>query len=276
MKGYEPDGDSVRFQADDLSLFKDVYRAHLLEPNRRDKAVQLRLEAIDAPETHYGIHAQKLGDKARGAFLKSLGFTNMQFNGNRVTTCTPNTVRAIILTKALDPHGRPISYLLVGDNTEVYPNGSDVIVDTGLLSKTINMSLLSDGIAYPLLYTSTPLMHREYVRLTAEKARSQNDEVWSQDESSLFELKNFSSIIVPDGVLIYPKLFRRSIDYLKASENGFVGDLPDWLRKKGEGTENDLVMIKESFEIHLSELLSQYNDDVSLKVGILDMTFIEK
>jgi hypothetical protein len=44
LKGYEPDGDSVRFQTDDLSLFKDVYRGHLLEPNRRDKVVQLGLK----------------------------------------------------------------------------------------------------------------------------------------------------------------------------------------------------------------------------------------
>jgi len=32
--------------------------------------VQLRLEGIDTPETHYGPHAQPLGDRARDWLLE--------------------------------------------------------------------------------------------------------------------------------------------------------------------------------------------------------------
>jgi hypothetical protein len=93
-----------------------------------------------------------------------------------------------------------------------------------------------------LLYTSTPFVHREHIRKVAACIKQKNTGVWDEDQSSLIELEDFPSIIAPNGVLIYPKLFRRSIDFLKSRTNQ-LDNLPDWLLRRGEATENDRVLI---------------------------------
>ncbi|HJT04710.1 MAG TPA: hypothetical protein VJ757_13960, partial [Pseudonocardiaceae bacterium] len=54
IAGYEPDGDSVRFIADDSAHYAALKRADRLRPSPRDRSVQLRFDGVDAPELHYG------------------------------------------------------------------------------------------------------------------------------------------------------------------------------------------------------------------------------
>jgi endonuclease YncB( thermonuclease family) len=63
--GYEPDGDSIRFIADDPSDYQFLHRHYRIKPSPRDGSVQLRLEGVDATELHYGSAAQPLGAQAR-------------------------------------------------------------------------------------------------------------------------------------------------------------------------------------------------------------------
>src|SRR5439155_6218422 len=66
--GKEPDGDSVRFVPDKPASLRRLRRQHKIVP-ARDGSVQLRFEAVDAPETHYGTAAQPLGADARNQLL---------------------------------------------------------------------------------------------------------------------------------------------------------------------------------------------------------------
>src|SRR5689334_19983190 len=93
--GYEPDGDSVRFLADDPTLFKRLQRGYKIRRSPRDGSVQLRLEAIDAPELHYGSAAQPDGDTARDWLLDELGFRDVvtRPGSTTVTAATPDSVR---------------------------------------------------------------------------------------------------------------------------------------------------------------------------------------
>src|SRR5262249_13715690 len=52
--GYEPDGDSVRFAADDPAQYSHLRRSNLIHLSPTDGSVQLRFEGIDATELHYG------------------------------------------------------------------------------------------------------------------------------------------------------------------------------------------------------------------------------
>lgn len=70
IKNYEPDGDSVRFIADNLDLYQNLHGSYRIKPSRKDGSVQLRFEAVDAPEIHYGSVAQQFGDKARDKLLE--------------------------------------------------------------------------------------------------------------------------------------------------------------------------------------------------------------
>src|SRR6059036_299329 len=86
LVGYEPDGDSVRFIPTSKSLI-DKLAQHQRARFSADGSLQLRLEAIDAPETHFESQAQPLGVPARSQFLKLLGFTSVVFSATgRVTT----------------------------------------------------------------------------------------------------------------------------------------------------------------------------------------------
>jgi hypothetical protein len=281
LLGKQPDGDSVRFIADDPTLFDDLHRAFRIKPTRSDGSVQLRFEAIDAPEIHYGAFAQALGAEARDALLQQLGFTDVGFGGaadNVVTASTPETIRGVILTKAADANGRPISYILTESDVESVQPGEWNYVDPTLLQRTSNWFLLEKGYVYYTVYTSTPALHRKILKTIASKAREDQLGVWNIDATADFILDNQESI-GPNGSLILPKLFRRCSDYLRAINRGFEGELTDWLRANSSGarTEDDQVLLDgTSGSIPLSTLIMQRNHHIGLTADLLSITFVEK
>jgi hypothetical protein len=108
--GYEPDGDSVRFIADDATRYQALTRAEL----------------------HYGTAAQPLGDTARDALLGWIGFTAIEFDKGqptKVTAAEPVTVRAAILAQMVEVNGRPVAYVLVETADALPADGDWVDVD---------------------------------------------------------------------------------------------------------------------------------------------------
>jgi endonuclease YncB( thermonuclease family) len=276
--GYQPDGDSIRFIADEPSLFDDLYRGYKIRLGPRDGSVQLRLEAIDAPELHYGSAAQPLGEAARDWLLAQVGFSDVAYEVGTTTvvSASPESIRAIIYTKASDPNGRPVSYLHVG--TARRPaDGAWTQVTNAVLDRTVNAQALSDGIAYPTFYTSTPAPHVRHLRNLARGAQEDKAGVWAVDQTPLFQLVDQSSI-GPEGQLILPKLFRRATDYLKDVDKGFTGNLSDWLVANNTGTrrEDDLVLLPGGVEAPLSTLLDQRNNWIAFTPDLLQISFVEK
>jgi endonuclease YncB( thermonuclease family) len=112
--GRQPDGDSIRFIPNNPKTLLTLPYASRLRP-AKDTSVQLRIDGIDAPETHFLGQAQPQGIKSREVFLKAAGFTQVIFDdAGTVTTSTPQRVPATIFVGLLDPYGRPVSYLLSG------------------------------------------------------------------------------------------------------------------------------------------------------------------
>jgi endonuclease YncB( thermonuclease family) len=274
--GKEPDGDSVRFIADNPKLYRTLKRSFRIKPSNVDKSVQLRFEGIDAPELHYGAAVQPLGKEARDQLLDWMGFTNIEFTGNKVTASDPEQIPGAILSVAAEANGRPVSYVLL--DAKKLDDGQWVKVDDALLKQTLNFRLLEAGLAYYTVYTSAPLSHREFLRQVASKARDKKLGVWGEDRTSEFVLIDQKSISPPDGQLILPKLFRRCTDYLKAVEKGFRGNLGDWLIST-EGSsrmENDRVVVMDAMELKLSDLLEQRNSRIAFQADLLDIVFVEK
>lgn len=281
--GKEPDGDSVRFKADNPDLFKRLHNAHrILQKISRDGTVQLRFEAIDAPELHYGSAAQPLGKEARDTVLDIMGFTNVQYDNpdqTRVSSATPETVRGMILSKSGEANGRPVSYVFLEADTKGFQAGHWTHLDAARLAKTVNVRMLESGLAYLTLYTSTPYEHREVLREITKGVRESGKGVWEVDKTNDYVLESQADLAPgPDGQLILPKLFRRSTDYLKAVAKGFSGGLKDWLLKNTDGTrpENDRLLINESTEVSLSDVILQENRHVIFQPDLLDVTFVEK
>lgn len=269
--GFKPDGDSVRFCAGNKALFQGLYREY--KSNSPSGDFQLRLEGIDAPETHYGVECQPYGALARDRLLDLLGFTQIERVDEKIVRCEPESVPGVILTKGFDPHGRPISYALLGEPPGL-PDGGEFIVGVDLLAQTINAQMVRSGFAYPLLYTSTPAAHRSWLQAQAHAAREHQLGVWAADCSREFMLLDRTSICDTRGTLIFPKFFRRSIDYLRHIGSGqFHGDFAAWL--SATPNENDTVVINR-LEVPLSQLFQQRNSRISCQADLLDMVFVEK
>ena len=278
--GKSPDGDSIRFIPDKPALLDDLYRGDRVRASRVDGSVQLRLEGIDAPETHYGRDAQPEGGAARDWLLEQVGFSHVVFDQSAtVQSSDPATIPATVLSKGVDPNGRPIAYVLTGDDGDGLRDGAWVELETAMLDRTANARSVAAGLSYLTLYTSTPAPHRTRLRKIASDARDAGKGVWGADETAMLRLVDQASISPPNGVLILPKLFRRCTDYLKDRGEGFRGTLPDWLVEvsaSGTRVEDDRVLVGGRAEVRLSALVKQLNDRISFTADLLDVVFVEK
>jgi endonuclease YncB( thermonuclease family) len=276
--GKKPDGDSMRFIPRSPAKLEQIGRADRLRPSTVDGSHQLRFEGIDTPETHYGTLAQPLGVEARDRLLKLAGFDDVEFGSDgAVTSAVPATRPAVILTKAAEANGRPVSYVMDADGYTP-ADGEWVDVDRRLLRRTFNAKLLQSGLAYLTLYTSTPAVHQQVLRTIAEQARTARRGVWAHDETAEFRLADQDSI-GPAGVLILPKLFRRCSDYLKALAGGFMGTIDDWLvgvSSTGRRPEDDKLLVCGRTEVTLSAVVQQLNQRIRFTADPLDIVFVEK
>ena len=274
IEGKAPDGDSIRLIPDTPDLLDELRRADRIRVSPTDGSVQLRLEAIDAPEVSYGPAGQPLGPEARDRLLKLAGFTHVRRagGGSTVTSARPDRVPAAALSVLADANGRPVCFLLVGD--DLPPDGEFVALGPELLERTLNHALLADGSAYLTLYDSLAPMLRRALRAVAATAREGRLGVWARDRTAEFELTGQESI-GPEGALILPKLFRRATDYLETREPRQT--LRAWLRTTGDETrpEDDRVLVGR-IETRLSELVEQRNRTIAFSADPLDLVFIEK
>ncbi len=274
--GKSPDGDSVRFKPDNQNLLFQLKNPSRIKVSA-DGSVQLRFEAIDAPELHYGSLEQPLGAKSRDVLLQEMGFKNVVLENRMVRASTPKEIRGLILSQAAEGNGRPISYAVVGQFVSAFEDGSRIEVTDAVLEKTLNSTMLKNGMAYYTVYSSTPPNQRDYLKSISAKARAAKRGVWALDRSAGFVLQKQSDIDV-NGQLILPKFFRRASDYLDAKrKKEFKGNIKAWLEwtKSSGKSENDLVQIGDTKKL-LSDWLEVRSGNVAFTGDLLEAVFVEK
>jgi endonuclease YncB( thermonuclease family) len=273
--GKEPDGDSVRFIPDNAQFVRELKNSSRVRFSS-DGSVQLRFEAIDAPELHFGQEAQPLGAESRDALLKLMGFSGVQYTaaGLQVSASNPSRVRGAILSTAAEANGRPVSYVLLERDTAGLKDGARISVDANILRRTMNFKMLENGMAYLTVYNTTPESHRVFLRGVSATARQARKGVWAVDKTPDFTLDNQDSI-GSRGQLILPKLFRRATSYFQDRVKGkFNGSLPQWVESsslRGQ-SQNDAVAVAGS-DKRLSDLLGQQGRRVQFKADVLDLVF---
>ena len=152
--GAAPDGDSVRFYPDAADAWE---RAGLnVRPNAAGGA-QLRLEGIDALETHYtpavgdlrNLHQpHDLGRAAAAELLRLLGFEEVVRRDDEVvTSATPATRPGHIYTRFADKYGRAVAFAYAGTTDQ--PDLAAVFLDAAALAGSVNQQLLASGLEYP-------------------------------------------------------------------------------------------------------------------------------
>jgi hypothetical protein len=233
----EPDGDSIRFYPDDPALWARVPGAHKVRTNATGGA-QLRLDAIDALETHYSppgsgpLHQPlELAHQARDELVRWLGFRDITRDGEEVTAATPDALPGYILTQGADLYGRCVA--LAGRGEAPAASGTEIRVNIAMLRRTANHRLIATGLAYPTFYL---MLYPDLRAELAKQARSARPAkgLWASDRTRK-GVKVTSLTTLTDEAVILPKLFRRLADYLElnAGDPSLAG-FPDYLAQRGD------------------------------------------
>jgi endonuclease YncB( thermonuclease family) len=219
VTGSSPDGDSVRFYPEN----PDIWTEQRIDakPNA-EGGVQLRLDAIDALETHYtppnAAHPWRqpaaFGDGAATRLLELLGFTGIERDaGGTVTSSTPEQVSGYILTRLADQYGRVVSLAYSGPRSGTASADGTAFVDVDEFRRSTNYQLLAEGWVYPTFYSKFYVDLREAMAETSARARDAKVGIWGQDATLPgFALTSVDQLT--DDLVILPKLFRRLAEFL--------------------------------------------------------------
>ncbi|MFQ5933431.1 MAG: hypothetical protein ACE5KI_02160, partial [Dehalococcoidia bacterium] len=141
--GSRPDGDSMWFKPNNPEHLANL-AGRAVDYNGGGFA-QLRFEGIDALELHYrGLH-QRVPEcvSARDRLLRLAGFREVTYAPSSsgdvdtsVRTASPHPRRGYILSRSVDPYGRPVAFTFVGDTTD--SDGSEVYLQPSAMAKSLN------------------------------------------------------------------------------------------------------------------------------------------
>lgn len=273
-----PDGDSMRFIADDMSLFEGL--PHFSPPSVAggEESYQLRFQAIDTPELHYGGAAQPHGIESRNGLLEWLYVDPADWNWAVAPSGFIWETEAAILCDGFEGHGRPIAFVLRGLDEE---DGADVKLTKSVLGMTYNYHAVETGLAYLGLY-SGGLSFDTQSRLIAayKKAKAAKLGLWKLDRTKRFTATSLEDLEPEQGSLIYPKIFRRCVDALRWAGGEFEPgrDLDDFLAELPK--EDDKIIVHAShggqLKSHLSQVLEQVNNQIRIQVDLNTVEFVSK
>jgi endonuclease YncB( thermonuclease family) len=225
--GASPDGNSVRFYPDDPQVWAS---AGIAVRANAGGGVQLRLDAIDALETHYTPpHARvpwrqptQLGQGAASRLLDLIGFSDVvRDDKGLVFSATPDQTRGYILTRFADKYGRAVATAFPGGRPGRAADGSGVFLDVEEMHKSVNYQLLAEGWVYPTFYSKLYVDLRADLAATTVRARDAKKGLWDQD-TTLAGFRLRSRTQLTNELVIMPKLFRRLAEYLTLDETGKV------------------------------------------------------
>ena len=244
-QGPEPDGDTVKFRPDSPALVEAIPRPSGRPPDISARGISVRLEAIDALETHFGESHQELAgaNAARDELLRRLGFTNVSYfadHPNKVQSADQDTVRGHVLSNGVDANGRLIAFVFPGEHPA--PDGSTVFLDEKLVDQSINAELLAAGHAYPAFYATLPTSLRSHLSETSRAARAAGDGLWPRSTADPNGAATVADLADLQRQAIWPKLFRRVVPYLASGFTDFDG-FDSWLRADPVNRDDELFLI---------------------------------
>lgn len=266
VKGYSPDGDSIRFEAEnhdhwDFLEWKSSY-------SKKRKKKQLRIEAIDALETHYENTRQPnaFAIAALERMLELIGVSNVKYNllVTKITSAEDG-IPGFIATSNVDIFGRPISYVFP-QNADL-EDGLELTPDLLPLKKSINYILIKEGIVYPTFYTTTEQSVVDLLAHTIKYSRRSRRGLWAIDRTMGFTLRNVKTI--QEDVVIFPKLFRRFVSFFKyrSDINTFMDFLDD---------NKDPILLNDGTVTDLRDIMFNNGNEYGLLVKPEHFKFIPK
>ncbi len=273
-----PDGDSMRFVADDMSLFEDLPRFSVAPESAGIASYQLRFQAIDTPELHYGGAEQPHGLESRNGLLKWLDADPATWNWPVAPQGFQWEKPAAILCDAFEGHGRPIAFVLMDLDAA---DGSDVKLTNDLLKQTYNYHAARTGLAYLGIYSGGLSFPIQSSLIAAYgEAKAENQGIWALDRTSRFAVNTLDDLGPERGSLVYPKVFRRCVDALRWAGGEFEPgrDVDDFLSARPN--EDDQFVVHAShggkLKSRLSDILEQINNQLRIQIDLNTVEFVSK
>jgi len=267
VKGFQPDGDSIRFQA--INQANWDFFTWVTEAEKNTKKKQLRVEAIDALETHYeGYHQPRaFALAALESMLDLLQITSVTYSLGLTQIVDANDGKpGFIASATTDPFGRPVSY--------VFPKSAKltdgVVMDSETLpiEDSVNFQLAREGLVYPTFYTTTDRLIAEKIRAVVARARKTKRGIWSIDRTPDFTLLDIRTL--QEDNLIMPKLFRRLVAFYDNYSD--FGKLADFMKKQRD----NLVLWDGTKKKSLADLMTFNGRRMTMKTPIEDILFSPK
>ncbi|MEV6038412.1 hypothetical protein AB0L65_45200 [Nonomuraea sp. NPDC052116] len=273
-QGPEPDGDTVKFLPDSPALVEGLPRRSGHPPKINRRGVSVRLEAIDALETHFEeTHQQLAGaNAARDELLRLLGFTNVRYwedLPNKVQSADQDSIRGHVLTNGVDANGRLIGFAYAGD-----PPGADgadgadgaaVFLDPALVDASANGTLLAGGLVYPAFYATLPAQLRTHLAEVSQAARGKAAGIWPGSTADPNGAATVTGLADAEGLVMWPKLFRRLVPYLAAGFTDFDG-FDAWLRADPVNRDDEVFLLTKLERGNLHDVIKGAGQQIQLTV----------
>lgn len=267
VKGFQPDGDSIRFQANKPEHWDFFQWGSDSEKNTKKK--QLRVEAIDAMETHYaGYHQPRpFALAALESLLELINIKNVTYSLSVTQIVDADDGKAGFIASAdIDRFGRPVSYLF--PKSVKLTDGTILDSSTLPVEKSINFQLAREGLVYPTCYTTTDRTFAEKIRAVVARARTTKRGLWSIDRTSDFTLWDVRTI--QEDLLLLPKLFRRLVSFFDNYAD--FGKLEEYMKKQRD----NLVLWDGTKHRSLADLMTFSGRRIQMKTPVEDILFNPK
>lgn len=271
--GFKPDGDSFQFKPNNPAHLDELERVRFRYRLSGIESTNLRFEGIDATELHYSSarQPQPFAEDARDFLTATFGMDPVTYTASGITVKPPanDGQRGYILSKQLDYHGRPVSFVFLG--TTQKRNGEEFRVKSAWLRSSLNYKLLKRGLVYPLFYDTLYHDLRETMRDAAIEAFNKGKGLWPDDWSN-----DWVDVADQSGIEqqfnIYPKIFRRLISFHKEYTGFDQKTFKKWLEKKSE---NDEVWLRPEWnKTHLDNIVEVKNDRIRMTRYPEDLVFV--
>lgn len=188
------DGDTFAFKANDIADWIGLDPRP--KPTLANPWVRLRLDGLDAPELHASgqVQSQTWGRAATQETWSRLGGNTISWSISGNIPLSGDELDCTIRVIGIDKFYRVISALWAPGTDKLFP-----------LSE--NVHLVSQGLAYPSPYETTPLELIDEIRSAWADAIANVRGFTDRDETQSFNI--FTVAAPQDAVLIHPKVWRR-------------------------------------------------------------------
>lgn len=246
IDGKSPDGDTLAFHIDNHNewVWPKTKDGRFPEFNSKYQA-NIRFEAIDALELHFKIdnvypeviakQPLDLAKKARNRLLDLCGFnlTNIIEEDDFSLKDPQNQQKSVTLAyNGIDPYGRIIGFVFTDDmGFQVSDKNPTVELLPEHIRKSVNATLLKEGLVYPTYYGGLYPSLRNYLTELTVKARQDQLGVW-KDNLTEFVFHRKPALSDIESLVMMPKLFRRLVSHI--AKNGAISNFRDALKEQND------------------------------------------